>query len=264
VTFAADIYSFGCILHDLFSEDDEYRLPYQQAACAGPVGHIVEKCTEVSPKKRFKSVADLRGILFKVLAKKSPAAGVAPSQKAAEWVERLECAAEWDTAALRDLVRSLRRMEEDTDRWNVLTALDEGKLEALHAVDPEQWEELARLYCAWVSDRGFDFEYCDVLVRRLEKSFALGTIRVKAAAALAAAVLGRSHNRWFVMRRLMAMCDGTLDAKVAERIAIEIVAEEAQYDFLRCARVIHRQREDYHPAIVEVLAEYEKVKGTVV
>src|SRR2546425_8832287 len=59
-------------------------------------------------------------------------------------------------------------------------------------------------------------------------------------------------------------CGKDLDPKVAERIAIEIVAEEAQYDFLRCARAIGRQRDEYHPAIAEVLAAHERGKGTVV
>ena len=155
-------------------------------------------------------------------------------------------------------------MDDATDRWNVLTAIDEEKMTTLHALDPDLWEELARLYCTWVTDRGFDYEYCDVLIRRLERVFALGGIAVKAVVALAAADLGRGHNRWLVMRRLMALCGKDLDPKVAERIAIEIVAEEAQYDFLRCARAIGRQRDEYHPAIAEVLAAHERGKGTVV
>jgi eukaryotic-like serine/threonine-protein kinase len=258
VTFAADIYSFGCILHDLVSEDDEVHIPYQQATCAGPLGAIIEKCTELTPKKRFQAVADLRGVLLKALAKK----GAAPSQKAAEWVKSLENVAEWDSAKLKDLVRSVRRADNDTDRSDVLDALDEAKLEALHAKDPDVWEELARQYCHWVANAGFKFEYCDVLVRRVERIFALGSVSVRAVAALAAAKLGSSHNRWFVMRRLMAMCGPKLDEKVAERIAIEIVAEQAQYDFACSARRINQTLGDYHPAIAEVLKEYQKAYGT--
>jgi serine/threonine protein kinase len=41
VTSAADIYSFGCILHDLY--DGKTRVPYQRQTCAGPVGIIIEK-----------------------------------------------------------------------------------------------------------------------------------------------------------------------------------------------------------------------------
>jgi len=176
----------------------------------------------------------------------------------------LDRIAEWDVGMLHDLVRGVRKMDDATDRWNVLTAIDEQKMASLHTLDPDLWEELAGLYCSWVTDRGFDYEYCDVLIRRLETIFALGGIAVKALVALAAADLGRGHNRWLVMRRLMALCGKDLDPKVAERIAIEIVAEESQYDFLKCARVIRRQPDEYHPAIAEVLTAYEREKGTVV
>ena len=259
-TFPADIYSFGCILHDVVSEDDEVHFPYQQATCAGPLGAIIEKCTEPNPKKRFQAVADLRGVLLKALAKKRPA----PSQKAADWVKSLEDVAAWDAAKVKDLVRSVRRAEEDTDRANVLDALDEGKLAALHDKDADVWEELAGHYCTWVATTAFDYEYCDVLVRRLECIFDLGSVSVKAAAALAAAQLARSHNRWFVMRRLMSMCSPRLDENVAERIAIEIVAEKAQYAFTVCASRIDRSLGDYHPALAEVLKEFEKTHGKAV
>jgi len=53
------------------------------------------------------------------------------------------------------------------------------------------------------------------------------------------------------------LCGPGLDQKVAERIAIEIVAEEVQGDFVSCAEVIFRKPQDYHPAITVVLVEPE-------
>jgi len=253
---AADIYAFGCILHDLAAEPHEFRVPYQQATCAGALGPIIEKCTEPNPKKRFKSVADLRDVLLKALAKRRPP----PSPKAAELVNGLADAASWESAKLKDLVRSLRKMSAN-DHANVLEALDEERLAALHPADPDAWEELAREYCAWVSGHGFEFEHCDVLIRRIEKIFELGSVTMKAAAALAAAELAYSHNRWFVMRRVMTMCGPGLDENVAERVAIEIVAERKQYAFSVCASRISHVIKDYHPAVAEVLAEFQKANG---
>jgi hypothetical protein len=259
-TFPADIYSFGCILHELVSEDDEYHVPYQQATCAGPLGPIIEKCTEVDPKKRFRSVADLRGVLLKALA----ATGPAPSPRAAEWVESLQDVAAWDATKVKDLARSVRRTTDDKDRGDILDALNEERLALLHAKAPDVWEELARHYCAWIAETAFKYEYCVVLVRRLEVIFDLGTVNVRAAAAFAAAAMGRSHNRWFVMRRLLTMCGPRLDAKVAERIAIDLVAEQEQHAFAVCARRIGQGPVDYHPAIAAVLQEYEKAHGKAV
>lgn len=261
---AADIYSFGCILHDVFGGPNDIRVPYQQATCAGPVGFIIEKCTELQPKKRFKTVASLRGALFKVLSTRPTGATKAPSPEAADLVKNLDDAAKWDSAALRGFIRAVRDLESSEDKWTVFTALDEDKILMLHVTDAEHWETLASMYCEWAASQGFEFEYCDVLARRLEQIFVLASVSLKAQAALAAAELGRSHNRWFVMRRLMAMCGPQLDAKVAERIAIEIVVEEAQYNFLRCSVVIGRGYGEYHPAIAQALDEYQQERGRVV
>lgn len=256
VTFAADIYSFGCLLHELVAEDDETRLPFQQATSDGPLGAIIEKCTEANPRKRFQTVADLRGVLLRTLDRRGPA----PSPNAAEWVRRLEQADQWDATTLKELVRAIRRASDVTDRATILDALDEESLTVLHAKDPDVWEELARQYCEWVAADGFKYEYCDVLVRRLERIFTLGSVGIKGTAALAAAALGRSHTRWFVMRRLLLLCGPKLDERVAERIAIEIVAEKAQYDFAFCARRLDREPAEYHPRIAEVLEEFEKAR----
>lgn len=184
----------------------------------------------------------------------------APSPNSAEWVNGLADAASWDSAKLKDLVRSLRKMSAN-DHANVLDALDEERLAALHAADPDGWEELAREYCGRVSGHGFEFEHCDVLIRRIEKIFELGSVTMKAAAALAAAELAYSHNRWFVMRRVLTMCGPGLDENVAERVAIEIVAERKQYAFAVCASRISHVIKDYHPAIADVLAEFQKASG---
>lgn len=83
--------------------------------------------------------------------------------------------------------------------------LDEEKLQRLHAIDTDLWESLIPPYCAWAMG-SFDFNFCDVLVRRLEEVFNLGSLDAKAASALAIAELGASHNRWHVMGRLFLLC----------------------------------------------------------
>ncbi len=67
VTARADIYSFGCILHDLFC--GESRIPFQRQTCSHTVGVIVEKCTEINPNRRFRTVDAVRGALFSLFSK---------------------------------------------------------------------------------------------------------------------------------------------------------------------------------------------------
>jgi serine/threonine protein kinase len=60
----ADVYSFGCILHDIYGNPP--RVPYGKHSCAGPVGILIEKCTERSPSRR-PTIKKLRGMLLETL-----------------------------------------------------------------------------------------------------------------------------------------------------------------------------------------------------
>jgi eukaryotic-like serine/threonine-protein kinase len=84
-TVASDIYSFGCILHDIY--DGSARVPYQQATSKVPMGVVIERCTELDPKKRFRSVDGLRDALVTVHATPSD---VQATPQAREWVARIE------------------------------------------------------------------------------------------------------------------------------------------------------------------------------
>lgn len=244
----ADIYSFGCILHDLVAGG--LRIPYQKHTCDGPLGVVIEKCTELNKHKRFKSVTSLRAVLLSILAEPLT---IRPSQEAEQWVASIEDVQNWKADQFLDFVRYAREQQGTTDLWLVLKAIDEEKLRALQSVDSDMWEDLALAYCDWILRSAFSFEYCDVLVGRLECIFEIGALGTKAAAALAAAELGVSHNRWYVMRRLMAMCGKSLDGAVAKRVAIEIAVEESEDNFRESAARIERTVDDYHSAIAERL-----------
>lgn len=246
-TAAVDIYSFGCLLHDVFSRSP--RVPYQRHTCEGPVGWIIEKCTELDPAKRFRSVSALRDALFSVLTEDDSAA-VSPESD--EWVVALGQVESWSQLQAEEFARFLRPSGEPETRERVLRALDEHRLRQLNKLDPDTWSAIALHVCEWCQGN-FAFEYCDVLVRRLEAIFDLGELECKAAAMIAAATLGGSHNRYFVMRRLLAMCGPGLDERLATRIAIEIRAGEAEENFRASARAIGKTIGEFHPKIADVL-----------
>ena len=247
---ATDIFAFGCILHDVVVGGR--RVPYAQQTASGAVGRIIEKCTEFSPTRRFQSIRALRGALFAVLSTQNftPVAG------ADEWLTKLDEAEVWDVATSEEFARFLKKQETFTGVWGVLRRLDEEVLRLLFKLDADVAKTVALRYAAWAEDGSFDFEYCDVVIRRLEVIFSEGDLPVKSAAAIAASRLARRHNRWFVMRKLVALCGPSLDDTVAERIAIDLSVEDAAGDFLDCASTINLAPSDaYHPTIAARVME---------
>jgi serine/threonine protein kinase len=251
-TSKVDIYAFGCILHDIFG--DHVRIPYHKYTSQGPVGVIIEKCTEINPKKRFKHIAAVRGALLKILSEPQ---NLTPSTSATEWVDKLQNISDWRNQELETFARFIKATQDESDLWVICQAIDEDVLKKLHSLDEELWQIVALAYSDWARNHcTFVFDYCDVIIRRLEVIFELGNFDCKSATALAGAVLGQLHNRWFVMKRVMYMLSPSLDDLIAQRIAIEIQVEEVQEPFIFCAGEINRSIEDYHPQITEVLSDY--------
>ena len=239
-----DIYSFGCILHDLAVPGS--RIPFQQQTAPGPLGPIIEKCTALDPTRRFQNIVTLRAALVHALSR---GVTTVPDAHTVEWEQELKDLDRWDVNKARSFARFLSGRAELT----LLKQLDEVALQKFSAIDDDAWDALAHIYCNWVSDESFDFEYCDVLIGRLEKIFRIGSRSLKTTAAIASAKLGSGHNRWYVMRRLLTLCGPTMDATVAERLSIEIIAQEAQRCFICCVIGITKSISDYHPLIHEVL-----------
>ena len=212
---------------------------------------IIEKCTEISASKRFKSVQKLRGALVTLL---STPHHLEVSKGAEEWENKLNNAEAWSVHDFENFVRYLKQETSDENRWALFRSVDEEKSVLLERLDHEVWEAFGEEYCSWA--RGsFSFAYCDVLIRRLEIFFEHGSPGMKARVAIAAAILGASHNRWFVMERLMKMCGPELDDQIAQRISIEITVEEVESSFMQCAERISREITDYHPRIATLLGE---------
>jgi serine/threonine protein kinase len=243
---ATDIYAFGCILHDLVGTPP--RTPYFQCSASGPLGQIIEKCTHREVGKRFQNIATLRAALLHVLNQ-----GVQLPQDAStmEWENELKTLEAWDEAKVKNLLRYFHGRKD----YELLKAFDEECFDKLFLLDKDIWNEIALIYCDWAGAYGFDFAYCDVIIGRLGRIFTLGSTAMKATAAVAAARLGADHNRWYVMRRLLNMCGPNLDATVAERLGIDIIAEDVKDKFIACARQVKQTVEVYHPLIRKVLAK---------
>lgn len=248
VRLTADIYAYGCILHDIFASTP--RVPYQRQSATGLIGSVIEKCTEFKPEKRFKNIQALRGALLTLL---SATTTVASSQQANDWVSDLAHVSAWPPEKGAALASYISNDANSSDKHALFKALDEDVLTYLAAISPDSWKYIALEYSDWVLAASFSYEYCDVVVKRLEYFFSVGDLECKGAAALAAARMAYTHNRWYVMGCVLKLCGATLEEAEAQRIAIEIRAADAAADFVACAERIGRPISDYHPHIAEAL-----------
>jgi len=253
VTAAADIYSVGCILHDLVVGN--LRIPFQQVTCDGPLGPILEKCTERDPNRRFADIRKLRDAIFVALAPPTEEPGEGP---ASQWLIDLPGVSSWTVEKLEAFVRFLRKLDPHSETASAIcNVIDEDALGTFYQLDHILWASLTEFYFEWTK-QNFSFSYCDVIVTRLRKIFDLGNPTQKAKAVLAAAQLGHSHNRWYVMQHVLSMAGPHLDEPVAQRLAIEIVVNDAHADLIACAEEINHTPDEYHPVIARILLRSDR------
>lgn len=248
VTLATDIYAFGCILHDIFGVHP--RIPYARHTATGRIGAIIERCTEVKPEKRFISASALRGSLLSVLS--TPAA-TAPSSTATDWVDEIKDNKITKIEQFEDFVRYLNNEAQEDDLYTILKEINDISFQSFHDLDENLWNILVSIYSDWITDTSFSFEFCDVLAQRLNVIFSIGDISAKVSAALAAAELGKSHNRWYVMEKVVNMCGKSLDDTTAERICIDIKAFGVERNFKGCADGLTKSYSVYHPLITQAI-----------
>lgn len=248
VKSTADIYAFGCILHDIFG--DAARVPYSRCSAPGAIGRIIEKCTEQLERKRFGSVASIRSALHAVV--RQPTSPVVPSAQTTQWLDALSSIDTWSREKTEDFTRYIEDLG-NGESEPLFMALESEHLELLLQKDEDLANAIAERYCTWVHRTAFRFSFCDVVIDRLLTVLRHGRLAAKAQAALAAAELGQSHNRWYVMGIVVRECGSFLDDQTAERIALEIEIEDAKSNFRRCAATINRSVNSYHPLIAAVL-----------
>ncbi len=252
----ADIYAFGCILHDGFGGGGT-RVPHSHlTAVTGPLGRVISKCTEPTPQRRFANADDLRrGFVAAYAQHARTQAGVPPTPPTAvenQWIAALRDIAAWDQPKREAFAAYLSNLAPRGEDEPVLAALEDVHLVAL-AQDPLVGDAVVRAYSEWVHGTGFTFSYCDVIIHRVLAIFVHGTPDATAAAALAAARLGARHNRWYVMKLLVEKCGHGLAVNVAQRVALEIEVEGAHADFIACAIQSRQTVDHYHPEIASVL-----------
>lgn len=248
ITPQADIYSFGAILHDIFT--DGARVPYSELSAEGEIGLIIEKCTKHKKEQRFKNIKAIRSKLLSLLSSDAGATLTATDQV---WKDKFESVLLWDEDIFENFVFYCKK---SSDIVEVLfRELTEDVFEVFFGLDKALFYDLSIMYSEWVYWKSFQFEYCDAVVNNLYWIYLKAKdVEVKCKCAISAAELGKSHNRWYVMGYVIKMCSPDIDENLAFRISMDIeLNARDQLNFRKCATQISRNIDVYHNLIQNAL-----------
>lgn len=254
--FAADIYSFGAILHDIYGNKAS-RIPYTHLnSLPGEIGRIVSKCTKKLPIRRYKSVIELREDLYNVL---DTQVIVFNSSSEENIINILKSKSQLSDDEWDELFMYIDEcMHGNVSCSNIYASITAEHIKSL--IDaPELFNALGSNFCLYILDgKGkFDFDYCDVLAAKAELFYNGEDIGLKAEVSIAVLILGTSHNRWYVEQKYMKMVNKNISDELANRIKIELDVQEIDFkkQISHLERSISASTNDLHPILQAYLEE---------
>ncbi|WP_287214761.1 protein kinase, partial [Mesorhizobium sp.] len=247
----SDIYSLGCILHDMVGTED--RVPCNEIREPGDFSAILLGCTRRDPSQRFKSV---RSVLDAILSVDF----TAPAPTSAEsvnFIETLAGSQPLEPEFWHRLADFLEHEADTADRAAICGKLSNDRIQALCAAAPGPANRISIAFSNWITESAFSFDLCDALANRLEEFFRSTDFEAKVECLMAMLELGTSHNRWFVERKFVSLCGPGMDENLAKRLSVQFRIGGADV----CRMIEHIEssvgvsRNMLHPALVKTLGD---------
>lgn len=247
----SDIYSLGCILHDMVGTED--RVPCNEIREPGVFSAILLGCTRKDPLQRFKSV---RSVLDAILSLDF-AAPAPSSAESVNFVGILEGAQRPQPEFWERLAEFLEHEADVADRAAICGRLSNDRIQALCDDAPASANRISIAFSNWIRATSFSFDLCDALANRLEEFFHRTEFEAKVECLMAMLELGTSHNRWFVERKFANLCSPNMDENLAKRLGVQFRIGGPDV----CRMISHLEssigvsRNTLHPALVKTLGE---------
>jgi len=254
---SADVYSFGCILHDIFGKGT--RVPYSKLSAEGPIGLLIEKCTELKPERR-PTIRVLRGMVLDTLVEIGGHCKVV-DEKSEHWLQKLTSIDAWKDEEFDDFARFFAQLDiseraaghEKEYVYSLstpfLTRIQPRVLVKIVKRGDGVGEAVVEKYCEWARTTAFAFHFADTVCGCLIEVFDAGDASSKALAFTALVALGFSHNRWYVMRCMLHRAAKSLSDDAARRLAIEVKTEELTYEYRHCIEEVKWDVGLLHPEL---------------
>lgn len=247
----SDIYSLGCILHDIVGADD--RIPCGEIKEGGPYGGILRGCTRSDPDRRFRTVRSVLDALVSV----GSADVATESPQAADFILELNSDKSMPAKIWMTLSDFLDSTASKQDRHAICLNLSGERISELCDLAPGCENQIGSVFGEWVYDTSFNFDHCDGIAYRLEIFIESCDFDTKIDCLVAMLEMGTTHNRWYVERKFVRLCAIDMDPALAKRLAIEF---RVRGDWV-CGAVDHLERSinvdrnQLHPEVVHALVE---------
>lgn len=250
---ASDIYSVGCILHDMYGEGLE-RVPCAEVNDdRGPFAEVIAICTRRDRRRRFASAAALRDAILSV----DLSGAVASERQVGDFILLLNSSDPIGPEAWEEIQRKLRQIYPSADAHLLLNHIPVARIAEVVSVNPQAAINICQIYCDWAKSNAFDFNLCDGIAIRLEEFLSLADVTCSVEVRLALLELGTSHNRWYVERIFTRLCGPSMEGNTARRMAMElrVLAGSVCSKISHLERSINFDRANLHPALVSTLSQ---------
>lgn len=248
----SDIYSLGCILHDMFGMDP--RTPFTEINENTEYGPVFRGCTKVNEDARFDDVSDLRDEIMSIHESQGP------EKSSSDEINRildLNTLTEQEAKFLAKYIDDHR--DEDEGKY-VLGRINIPHIEQINELAPKRWRILAQNYCEWIINSSFNFELCDGYANRLYSFFNLGKIDIKVECIKAILNLGTKHNRFYVERKSVALIDKSMDENLARSLKVEFMTDKEGFKKIirRLGFSIDYKIDNLHPILKSAYIEINR------
>jgi serine/threonine protein kinase len=222
-TLQSDIYSVGCVIHDLFFPS-EPRPPMREILVKNSIwSDILCRCTKDRKEDRYFSVDELRTDIFDLNFNDNK-------------IEELDNndfdflnANSLTSTKIEDWDFLLNKLKEQNEESDILHfKLDSNHINYLISINFHRLDEFAFIHSKWIEEKqGFSFNYCDILAYKIKLLYEATTltqfnITSKSQCLITLLFLGTSHNRYYVERMFANfVLNENLDVNLAKRLALE-------------------------------------------
>lgn len=255
-TIQSDIYSVGCILHDICGTEE--RIPLRKHTAPGSLGAIVEQATIEVADLRIPSVWMLRdelGYAFQEQLFRSMPIDVVGLQAVLREVGR-----RIERETILKTALALESSLEHQARVFLANALTERVIVQMYRMETGLWDRIGFGVCRLAREGGMASPLeVDRIISRLRLFGELGDTKVKAAVATAMLTLGartrRANVSWWLARLL-----SRADAHLISRLEVAAPMIAARIGNIRSAiSIVQNSGFDLDPRIVALLTQAAKV-----